>query len=29
LLDLHPGPIDAEVEVPHGIGRVALHSQKD
>jgi glycogen debranching enzyme len=29
LLDLHPGCTDAEVEVPYGIGRVALHSKKD
>ena len=27
LLDLHPGRVDADVEVPCGIGRVALHSQ--
>jgi glycogen debranching enzyme len=29
LLDLHPGSADAEAEVPCGIGRVALRSQKD
>jgi glycogen debranching enzyme len=29
LLDLRPGRTDAEVEVPYGIGRVALQSQKD
>jgi glycogen debranching enzyme len=29
LLDLHPGCTDAEIEVPCGIGRVALHSQRD
>jgi glycogen debranching enzyme len=29
LLDLHPGCIDAETEVPCGIGRVALRSQRD
>jgi glycogen debranching enzyme len=29
LLDLHPGRTDAEVEVPYGIGHVALRSQKD
>jgi glycogen debranching enzyme len=29
LLDLHPGCIDAEIEVPCGIGRVALRSQRD
>jgi glycogen debranching enzyme len=29
LLDLHPGFIDAEIEVPCGIGRVALRSQRD
>jgi glycogen debranching enzyme len=29
LLDLHPGRTDAEIEVPCGIGRVALRSQRD
>jgi glycogen debranching enzyme len=29
LLDLHPGRTDAEVEVPGGIGHVALRVQRD
>ena len=29
LLDLHPGRTDAEVEIPCGIGHVALRSQKE
>ena len=29
LLDLQPGRTDAEVELPCGIGHIALHSQKD
>jgi glycogen debranching enzyme len=29
LLDLHPGCAGAEIEVPCGIGRVALRSQRD
>jgi glycogen debranching enzyme len=29
LLDLHPGCTDAEIEIPCGIGRAALRSQRD
>jgi glycogen debranching enzyme len=29
LLDLHPGSTDADVEVPFGIGHLALRSQRD
>jgi glycogen debranching enzyme len=29
LLDLHPGRPDADVELPCGIGHVALHSRRD
>jgi glycogen debranching enzyme len=29
LLDLHPGRTDADVQVPNGIGHVALRSQRD
>ncbi len=29
LLDLNPGCTDADVEIPHGIGHVALRSRKD
>ncbi len=29
LLDLHPGSPDADVEVPRGIGCLALRSQRD
>jgi glycogen debranching enzyme len=29
LLDLHPGRLDADVEVPCGIGHLALRSQRD
>ena len=29
LLDLHPGRINADVEVPGGVGHIALRSQRD
>jgi glycogen debranching enzyme len=29
LLDLHPGSTDADIEVPYGIGHLALRTQRD